>query len=160
MYLEAAARSRKRASPRYVLIFATMAQDHVSDDVDWVTAQSKCNAASIFARLQTGVMQDVDRRNSLRRPDDDLIFEFHDEDDAFEVTRGNGRDKVDAAVKFERAGRRIHVLGEDIDVDFTAVVTLDVTGACRLVVGEAMYSEWEIRRMALEQLFFEDDAAD
>jgi hypothetical protein len=25
------------------------------------------------------------------------------------------------------------------------------------LVGEAMYSDWEIRRMALEQLFFEED---
>jgi hypothetical protein len=32
-----------------------------------------------------------------------------------------------------------------------------VAGVCRLVVGEAMYSEWEIRRMALEQLFFEEE---
>ena len=27
----------------------------------------------------------------------------------------------------------------------------------RFVVGEAIYSEWEIRRMALEQLFFEEE---
>jgi hypothetical protein len=52
--------------------------------------------------------------------------------------------------------RRIHVQGEGIDVDFTAVVTLDVTGLCRFVVGEATYSDWEIRRMALEELFFEE----
>ncbi len=136
-----------------------MAQEH--EEVDWVTAQSKCNAASIFARLQSGVMQDVERRNGLRRPsDDDLVFEFHEDDEGFEVTRRHGTGRVTGAVKFERAGRRIHVQGDDIDVEFTAVVTLDVTGACRLVVGEAMYSEWEIRRMALEILFFEDETTD
>jgi hypothetical protein len=27
---------------------------------------------------------------------------------------------------------------------------------CRFVVGEAMYSDWELRRMALELLFFEE----
>jgi hypothetical protein len=31
---------------------------------------------------------------------------------------------------------------------------------CRFVVGEAMYSDWEIRRMALEQLFFEEDESE
>jgi hypothetical protein len=39
---------------------------------------------------------------------------------------------------------------------FTAIVTLDTTGVCRFVVGEAIYSDWEIRRMALELLFFEE----
>ena len=59
-------------------------------------------------------------------------------------------------VTFVREGSRILVQGEDVDVDFVAVVTLDATGACRFVVGEAMYSDWEIRRMALELLFFEE----
>ena len=36
------------------------------------------------------------------------------------------------------------------------IVTLDPAGMCRFVVGEAIYSEWEIRRMALDQLFFEE----
>ena len=61
-----------------------------------------------------------------------------------------------ASVRFERAGSRINVQGEDIEVDFTAIVSLDGSGACRFVVGETMYVDWEIRRMALELLFFED----
>ena len=46
--------------------------------------------------------------------------------------------------------------GKDIDVDLTAIVTLDTSGVCRYVVGEAMYSDWELRRVALELLFFDD----
>jgi hypothetical protein len=61
-----------------------------------------------------------------------------------------------ASVQFERAGRRILIQGKDLDVDLTAIVTLDSSGLCRYVVGEALYSEWELRRMALELLFFED----
>ena len=64
--------------------------------------------------------------------------------------------KVGAAVIFERVGRRIHVQGEEVDGDFTAVVSIDASGVCRYVVGEVMYSDWELRRMALEQLFFEE----
>ena len=59
-------------------------------------------------------------------------------------------------MRFLRNGRRIEVHGEDVDVEFVAVVTLDVTGHCRFAVGEAIYADWEIRRMALEQLFFEE----
>ena len=40
------------------------------------------------------------------------------------------------------------------------IVTLDATGQCRFAVGEAYYADWEIRRMALEQLFFEESDDD
>jgi hypothetical protein len=135
-----------------------MAQEPGSEDFDWVGAQAKCSAALMFDRLQTHVEEDVRRRNSLFDRHDGWKFEFFAEDDvdAFEVSRLVGNGKVAAVVQFERVGRRIHVQGEDIDVDFTAVVTLDTSGACRFVVGEAMYSDWELRRMALELLFFEE----
>ena len=142
-----------------------MSQEQTPDDFDWVVAQSKCSAASMFARLQTGVKEDVRRRNSLGRlgRDDGWTFEFHVDGEEFEVSRVEASgvtesiDSTLALVRFERAGRRIHVHGDGVDVEFTAVVSLDVAGVCRLVVGEAMYSEWEIRRMALEQLFFEEE---
>jgi len=142
-----------------------MSQEQTPDDFDWVVAQSKCSAASMFARLQTGVKEDVRRRNSLGRlgRDDGWTFEFHVDGEEFEVSRVEASgvtesiDSTLALVRFERAGRRIHVHGDGVDIEFTAVVSLDVAGVCRLVVGEAMYSEWEIRRMALEQLFFEEE---
>ena len=43
--------------------------------------------------------------------------------------------------------------------DFTAILTLDPAGQCRFVVGEALYAEWEVRRMALELLFFDEPGA-
>jgi hypothetical protein len=142
-----------------------MSQEQTPDDFDWVVAQSKCSVASMFARLQTGVKEDVRRRNSLGRlgRDDGWTFEFHVDGEEFEVSRVEASgvtesiDSTLALVRFERAGRRIHVHGDGVDIEFTAVVSLDVAGVCRLVVGEAMYSEWEIRRMALEQLFFEEE---
>lgn len=137
-----------------------MSQEHAPDEFDWVSAQAKCSAAVMFERLRTRVREDVQRRNGIFDRNDGWKFEFHEDDDGFEAVRGatSGRSGsgVGAVVRFERTGSRIHVQGEDIDVEFMAVVALDVTGSCRFVVGEAVYSEWEIRRMALEQLFFEE----
>ena len=129
------------------------------EDFDWVSAQSRCSAASMFAQLLDGVKRDVQRRRDLEDQDDGREFEFAEDGDSFEVSRlvpatFRGHE-VDAVVKFEREGRRIHIHGAEVEVDFTVVVALDVTGVCRFLVGEAMYSEWEIRRMALEQLFFD-----
>ena len=94
----------------------------------------------------------------IARPSRRLEVRVYAEDDAdvFEVSRLVGTGKVAAVVQFERVGRRIHIQGEDIDVDLTAIVTVDTSGMCRFVVGEAMYSDWELRRMALELLFFEE----
>ena len=137
-----------------------MAQDTAAD-FDWVGAQAQCTAGSMFERLRTRVREDVQKRNGLFNRDDRSKFEFYeDEDKEFEVERhvpsGGTSTKVTGVVTFVREGSRILVQGEDVDVDFVAVVTLDATGACRFVVGEAMYSDWEIRRMALELLFFEE----
>ena len=124
----------------------------------------------MFEQLRTRVRADVQHRNGVLNRGDQWRFEFHDEGDEFEVTRlissgigaqASGRPpQVTASVKFVREGRRIHVQGEDVDVEFVAIVTLDATGQCRFAVGEAFYADWEIRRMALEQLFFEESDED
>ena len=136
-----------------------MAQDQAPDDFDWVSAQAQCTAVTTFERLRMQVREDVQRRNGLLGRTDGWRFEFETEDDAFDVARVSGSlvdSKTSAVVTFERAGRHIHIHSEDIDIDITAIVALDVGGACRFIVGEAIYSDWEIRRMALELLFFEE----
>jgi hypothetical protein len=138
-----------------------MSADHAPDDFDWVGAQAKCSSQTMFTRLRTKVRDDVQSRNGVFDRQDGWRFEFYaEDDDAFEVSRvvpsGKGDTRVAALVRFEREGRRIHVQGEDIDVQFVAVVILDVAGQCRFAVGEALYADWEIRRMALELLFFEE----
>ena len=127
-----------------------MATDQMPDDFDWVGPQSSCTARAMFARLLSEVRKDVERRNGVIGRDDGWRFEFLEDEDVFEVSREG------AVVTFERQGRRIHVHGDGVDVEFTAIVALDVHGKCRFIVGEAEYPDWEVRRMALEQLFFEE----
>jgi len=134
-----------------------VADDQVSADFDWVSAQAQCNAAAMFEQLRAGVREDVQRRNGLLGRTDGWRFEFESEDDAFEVSKVTGsrvHPEVPAVVTFELDGRHIQIHSEDIDIDITVVVSLDPGGTCRFVVGEAIYSGWEIRRMALETLFF------
>jgi len=136
-----------------------VAQDQSSHDFDWVSAQAQCNVRVMFERLRTRVRDDVLKRNGLLGRADGWRFEFDSEDDAFEVARlvgGGPQPNVTGIVTFERSGRRILIHSEDVELDLTVVVALDPEGVCRFVVDEAMYSDWEIRRMALEQLFFEE----
>ena len=144
-----------------------MSLDPAPDNFNWVTEQAKCSTQKMFEQLRAGVQADVQSRNAIFDRQDHWRFEFHDDEDGFEVTRlvvppsgvpptARNMSRVTASVQFTRTGRRIHVHGEDVDVEFVAIVTLDATGQCLFAVGEMFYADWQIRRMALELLFFEE----
>ena len=127
------------------------------DNFDWVSAQAGCSAVQMFQRLQDGAKADVERRNAAASGrSDDWRFEFHDGDDGFEVVRIAASSKDGAAVTFAREGPRINIDGDGVDVRIIAVVGINPSGDCRYFVGELEYLGWEVRKQALDQLFFED----
>jgi hypothetical protein len=131
--------------------------DSSTHDFDWVLAQSGCTTELMFKALLEGARKDVDRRNAVgfgRK--DGWRFELHvEDDDNFEVTRIAGSSAASAFVTFERAGPRIHVAGDGVDIEMTAIVSINPSGDCRYFVGENEYLGWEIRKLALDTLFFE-----
>ncbi len=129
------------------------------DDFDWVSAQGGCSAEQMFARLLDGARKDVERRNSSDfGRDDGWSFELHaDDDNSFEVSRVAGSGNASAFVTFERVGPRINISGEGVDVELFAIVSINPSGECRYFVGEHEYLGWEIRKLALDMLFFERD---
>jgi hypothetical protein len=127
------------------------------DDFDWVSAQAGCSVTQMFQKLQDGARADVERRNGAGfGRTDDWRFEFHADEDGFEVVRIGGSSKAGAVVTFEREGPRINIVGDGVDVRITAVVGINPSGECRYFVGELEYLGWEVRKHALDQLFFED----
>ena len=109
--------------------------------------------------LREDVRKDVERRNAISSHGNRWRFEYQAiDDDRFEVARGSGFSTGRSAlVVFERVGPRINVNGDGIDVDLTAVAGLSAAGECRYFVGEAEYRGWEVRKMALDLLFFEEE---
>ena len=101
-----------------------------SDQVEWVSAKAQCTAGLMFERLRAGVKQDVDRRNALLVIDDAFRFEFSEDAEGFEVAR------LQASRLAHRTSQRWCV--------------------SNFVVGKALYAEWEVRRLALELLFFDE----
>ena len=131
--------------------------DSAKEDFDWVSAQSACSTDLMFQRLQEGARKDVERRNAAGfGRSDNWKFECHIDDGSFEVTRAGATAGAAAFVTFERVGPRIHVHGDGVDVEFTAIVAINTSGECRYFVGEAEYVGWEVRKLALDLLFFEE----
>jgi hypothetical protein len=134
-----------------------MADGSGKDDFDWVTAQAGCSAALVFQKLKDGARADVDRRNGATfGRTDHWRFEFHDNEEGFEVVRIAGSTKAGASVTFQLEGPRIEINGDGVDVRMTAVVGINANGDCRYYIGEGEFLAWEVRKQALDQLFFED----
>ena len=126
------------------------------DNFDWVTAQATCSVEQMFQKLMDGTKADVDRRNSATfGRKDNWRFEFHVDEDGFEVTRSAGSSRDTAFVTFQREGPRINISGDGVDVHITALVGINANGDCRFYVGEGEFLAWEVRKQALDQLFFE-----
>ena len=133
-----------------------MATGSGDDNFDWVSAQAACSAELMFQRLMDGAKADVERRNGATfGRTDGWRFELHEDDGGFEVTRHAGS-KESAFVTFQREGPRIEISGDGVDVQITAVVGINAHGDCRYYIGEAEYLGWEVRKLALDLLFFED----
>jgi hypothetical protein len=131
-----------------------MAAGSSDDNFDWVTAHAACSAATMFQKLLDGARSDVDRRNGAAfGRKDNWRYEFHEGDGQFEIVRVTG---PSAVVTFQREGPRINIIGEGIDVEITAIAGINASGDCRYYVGEAEYLGWEVRKLALDQLFFEE----
>jgi hypothetical protein len=139
-----------------------MATGSDKDDFDWVTAQAGCSIELMFQRLQDGARADVEKRNGATfGRKDGWRFEFHpDEGDGFEVVRIAGSARAGATVAFVREGTRIEIRGDGVDVQITAIVGINPHGDCRYYVGEAEYLGWEVRKLALDLLFFEEEIED
>ncbi len=134
-----------------------MADGSGKDDFDWVTAQAGCSAAQMFLNLQDGTRADVDRRNGAAfGRTDGWRFEFHEDEDGFEVVRIARSSKDSGFVTFQREGPRINISGDGVDVHLTAIVGINAHGDCRYFIGEGEFLGWEVRKQALDQLFFGD----
>jgi hypothetical protein len=138
-----------------------MADGSGKDDFDWVTAQAGCSAAQMFLSLQDGTRADVDRRNAATfGRTEGWRFEFHEDEDGFEVVRIAGSSKESGFVTFQREGPRINIAGDGVDVRLTAIVGINANGDCRYFIGEGEFLGWEVRKQALDQLFFGDSEED
>jgi hypothetical protein len=125
-------------------------------ELDWVTVRSACVLASLFQKLKLELAADVKKRNALR-PDP--------AGHQFEVSTVNGSVSVSQiqwprgtsvnSVTFELRETSIAVLDSTGTLMFAVGLTINNQGECCYKIGCQEYDSWQLRKRALEPLFFE-----
>lgn len=126
-------------------------------EIEWVKERAACGVRAVFDRLKTKAATDVDMRNALRQDGDAYSFKVREQGpDEFDVVR-EGKGMPTQWVMFLFANHMIHVQSSgdaDVKIDFQATTVLNEKGECRVKVKDESLEEWEVRKRALEALFF------
>jgi hypothetical protein len=125
--------------------------DHlVLSQFDWVKARAACSLYKVFEELKRSVNDDVLAINAEQCKGQPARFFFEVESDKkFLVFCETASGSID----FVCSDTGITVFGYGKS-QFTATITLNKDGQCKLRVGSEELEQWQVRRMALEDLFF------
>jgi hypothetical protein len=121
-------------------------------NLDWVKYRAACSAAQMFEKLKLEIESDVKTRNDLRPQGTFYGFSI--------VASGNGFAVILEAlntkkvVTFSLDKERISIQKEDESV-LISTVTLNDEGHCLFKTGGLERESWQLRKMALESIFFE-----
>ena len=120
----------------------------VPHELDWVTKRAECSAAQVFMELELDVERDVELINSKRQTPPKIGF--------------SKRETFFAAYQVENSQSQVRFTLRDGHLEITGIsaepvmvaLTLNDEGRCKLKVEGKELEQWQVRRMALEKLFF------
>lgn len=127
----------------------------VPEELNWVKARHECSLLQVFKTLELGVKGDIDAINSLIRPGVMLKFHLASHGTRFSAiceVNGQHSHSVDFGLKDNEI-----LVAENNTAKFTATLTLTNSGECKLRVSGDELEQWQVRRKALENLFFDKD---
>jgi len=120
-------------------------------DFDWVSMRALYSSLTVFEKLKLQVQKDVEARNKY----------LAERRDAFHVKLDNNRFSIFVPTNPLRPGVVFSVADETIFVKdgkgelmFKATLTLNDEGECRVKINGQEREFWQMRKMALEELFF------
>jgi hypothetical protein len=119
---------------------------------DWVTERSSCSLPKVFKTLRLQVEEDVKSRNALRP--DNSPYEFSVTEDTGDFTVLLKAKDLRQSVIFSLTEHAISVRDDKSSPMFDVSLTFTDEGKCRLNVNNQQRELWQVRRMALEELFF------
>jgi len=123
----------------------------VPEELNWVKARAACSVEKVFASLHDGVEEDLKEANSLRPDGLDRFRIIRAEDGrSFTVRRGESINKFVSVVLENGCIAIVKARGQE--AKFT--VGLNNEGRCQLRSEKEGFEQWQVRKMALEDLLF------
>jgi hypothetical protein len=119
---------------------------------DWVTERSSCSLPKVFQSLRLQVEEDVKTRNGLRP--DNSPYEFSVKADVADFTVFLQAKDLQTSVKFRLSEHAISVWDDKGNPMFEVTPLFTDDGECSLTVNGEKRDFWQVRRMALDDLFF------
>ena len=119
---------------------------------DWVAQRFACSLPAVFKNLRLQIEEDVKTRNALRPENAPYEFFIADKNGEFVVSVRSG--DTSKAVAFRLAPHAI-VVGDDVGNSmFEISLSFSDQGHCQLIANNQTLEDWQVRRLALEDLLF------
>ncbi|HEY2461596.1 MAG TPA: hypothetical protein VGI16_12350 [Candidatus Acidoferrum sp.] len=123
----------------------------IPEELNWIKARSACSLAYMYEKLRLQILEDIDLQNKLPGHA------------RFDMKTGNADFSVMTysvegikSMQFSLVmPHTIRVNNGDGALKFEATLTLNDAGECKLRIDGKELELWQIRRRALEDLFFE-----
>lgn len=123
-------------------------------ELDWVKARAACSLAKVFSELHDAVDEDVRKANEVCPPSpSNPGFELvvSPSRDVFKVRR---LETINPVVTFSLEVDRIHISSSLTNEQWNYTVGLNGEGRCVLRQSGDDFEKWQVRKTALEGLFF------
>lgn len=128
--------------------------DNNAPNGDWVNKRFRCSLPNIFKDLTLQIEEDIKIRNGLRPNNSPYEFSATAHGDDFTVILET--QAVRKSVVFSRGEHAIVVRDDHGKTMFEITLIFNDQGECKLHVNQQERELWQIRRMALEGLLFQD----
>jgi hypothetical protein len=120
----------------------------VPANLDWIKVQSESLINSAFASLRDGVEEDIKSYNAMLK-----LPPTHEIRISSQITTIFVVARIDAHVEFQRRGNSVEIRqGGEPPLLVTPIFSN--LGRCRWKFNEEELEQWQVRKMALEELLF------
>jgi hypothetical protein len=118
-----------------------------------VKARSSCCAGKIFDQLRRDIARDIEERNALRPENAHYAFSLTPDHGKLVVSINTNQLHDLVIFTLTSTGTSVH---EHTDkLMFDALLTVNDQRECRFEINGQEYEFWQMRKKALEKLFFE-----
>lgn len=130
--------------------------DRKPPDFDWITTRQKCSLRQMFEELRVAIEKDLAIANGLLKKGAGLEFKMAGTTDRFRVyIQSPYLDTGGIAIAIALSPKSILVHdGATGAVQFEIGIGLNDDGDCRFIVQGKELDSWQVRRRALEDMFF------